>query len=342
MNRNFVKALVMVCVILLGYFGISLLSNISSLALFADIAVPGAGRFVFWSLTTLFIGLLATPIVIYLRMPKALIPPRNGTEAELIAYRETVTDHLTKNPLLTGLSMDTEEQLVAALQVLGRAADKIIKDTSSAVFISTAVMQNGRLDGLIVLASQMRMVWRIAKVYNLRPSPRQMLYLYSNVGANILIVDSIQGIEFAEITTPVVVSILPSLKGGLPGLQGISSLLVNSMANGAANAFLTLRIGLLARAYSEPLHRPEEAALRRSVTTAALSMVATIVKEQGASIVKKSWEGVRAAMVDAAEATIDGTKAAVVSAVDKTVQGTRTLGGRLGDAWKNIKGSAAE
>lgn len=337
MNKSVVKVLAVVCAIFLGYFGISLVSSIAHLALFVDSALPGVGPFFFWSLAAVFIVLVATPIVIYMRMPKALIPPNGDSALELSAYRIALADHLRGNPLLATFSLNTDEQLVAALQVLGHAADKIVKDTSSAVFVSTAVMQNGRLDGLIVLASQMRMLWRIAKVYYLRPSPRQLLYLYSNIGTNVLIADSIQEIDFAEITTPVVVSILPSIKGGVPGLQGISSLLVNSMANGAANAFLTLRIGLLAKAYSEALCRPEETKLRQSVTVAALAMVATIVKEQGARIVSKSWETVRSTVADATEATIGGAKAAVGAAAEKTVEGARTVGGKLSDAWKTIK-----
>lgn len=52
-------------------------------------------------------------------------------------------------------------------------------------------MKNGRLDGLVVLSCPLRMLWRIASVYYQRPPPRQMLYLYSNVGANVLFADNI-------------------------------------------------------------------------------------------------------------------------------------------------------
>ena len=120
-----------------------------------------------------------------------------------------------------------------------------------------------------------------------------MLYLHSNVGANVLIADNIQNIDFAELATPIVVSIFPSMKSGIPGLQGISTVLVNSMANGAANAFLTLRVGLLAKAYCEALTTPSQGAVRQSTTTKALGLVATIVKEQGRRVASKSWDTVR-------------------------------------------------
>jgi hypothetical protein len=337
MNKQLVRGLVFVCVLALGYFGISLVSNIAQLAAFADKAIPGVGQIVFWVLVVVFSALLAAPIVIYFQMPKPLVPPSDGSVEALDTYRAAVKEQLKKNPRLAGMAVETDEQASTALVTLGLAADIVVKETASAVFVSTAVMQNGRLDGLLVLATQLRMLWRIAQVYRLRPSPRQMLYLYGNVGTNVLIADSIQEIDFAGITTPIVVSIFPSLKGGIPGLQGISTLLVNSMANGAANAFLTLRIGLLAKAYSEALSRPEPASLRQSVTVAALSLVAEIVKEQGTAIVKKSWETVKSTVAGATEATIGSARAVVGAAAEKTVGGAKAVGGKIGGVWQSIK-----
>jgi hypothetical protein len=156
-----------------------------------------------------------------------------------------------------------------------------------------------------------------------------MLYLYSNVGANVLIADNIQDIDFAELATPIVVSVFPSMKGGIPGLQGISTLLVNSMANGAANAFLTLRVGLLAKAYCEALTTPEQSAVRQSTTTRALGLVATIVKEQGRRVANKSWETLRDTVVTATDTTIQGVKRAVSKTSEKTMQGARSIGEKM-------------
>jgi hypothetical protein len=55
---------------------------------------------------------------------------------------------------------------------------------------------------------------------------------------------------------PVDNSAAPSLAGALPGLQGIGHLLAHSIANGSATAFLTLRIGLVAKACCTPLMAP--------------------------------------------------------------------------------------
>lgn len=337
MNKAIPRIFGLASLFVLGYFALSLVSSIAQLATLADRALPGAGQIVFWLLALLFAGLLLTPAVIYFRLPKPLIPPGDDSPAAQERYRDALRIQLRKNPLLADVQFGTNDQLPAALMKLGAEADNVVKDSASAVFVSTAVMQNGRLDGLLVLAAQLRMLWRIASIYYQRPSPRQMLYLYSNVGANVLIADNIQNIDFSELATPIVVSIIPSMKGGIPGLQGISTLLVNSMANGAANAFLTLRVGLLAKAYCEALTTPSQLAVRQSTTTKALGLVATIVKEQGRRVANKSWETVRDSVASATDATIQKTKDVVSTTSEKTVDGVKSIGRRMSSGFGSMK-----
>jgi hypothetical protein len=167
-----------------------------------------------------------------------------------------------------------------------------------------------------------RMTYRIASTYYRRPSPRQMLYLYGNVGANVLVADNLTDVDFAGIVTPVVTAAIPSLKGAVPGLQGISHLLVNSFANGAANAFLTLRVGLIARDYCAALTHPDKARIRKSATLAALTMVADIAKEQGSRVAQAAW----GAVSDAASSA--------------TTRGFRAVSGVIGSSWSQATGAA--
>ncbi len=331
------RILVITSLFVIGCLALSLVSNIAQLANFSDHALPGAGQLVFWSLIVVFAGFLLTPVVIYFKLPKPLIPPDNDSPASLEHYQNTLRIQLKSNPLLADVQLVTNDQIPGALAKLAIEADKIIKDSASAVFVSTAVMQNGRLDGLLVLAGQLRVLWRVASIYYLRPSPRQMLYLYSNVGANVLIADNIQDIDFAELATPIVVSIFPSLKGGIPGFQGISTLLVSSLANGAANAFLTLRVGLLAKAYCEALTSPSQKEVRQFTTTKALGLVANIVKEQGQRVASKSWETVRESVASATDAAIQGATDAVNKTTDITVEGVRTIGKKMSSGLDSMK-----
>ena len=64
------------------------------------------------------------------------------------------------------------------------------------------------------------------------------------------------------------------------------------MAHGAANAFLTLRVGHIARDYCAPLVRPDAAKVRRSATLAAMAQVGSIAKEQGTRVAQAAWSGV--------------------------------------------------
>ena len=217
----FRRILMMVGLALIAYFLLSLVSIISQLAGFADRLLPGAALWVFWGLTVFFGALLLAPIYLYFRLPKPPIPPAGDDPAVMDEFLNRLRDHLKGNPRLSDMNLASNDEIPLALEKLDSEAGEAVKRTASTVFVSTAVMQNGRLDALFVLASQLRLVWRIASIYYGRPSPRQMVYLYSNVGANVLIADNLQEIDFAEIATPIVAAIFPSIKGSVPGLQGV-------------------------------------------------------------------------------------------------------------------------
>ncbi|MDR1934361.1 MAG: YcjF family protein [Candidatus Accumulibacter sp.] len=337
MTKTVARIFMAASLAVIGIFFLSLVSNIAQLANFVDRAYPGSAVWVFWGLAVFFSGLLLTPLYCYFRLPCPPVPPADDDPAAAGLFLDALREHLKGNPLLSGMELASNEDIAPALARLGSEADIVIKRTASAVFVSTAVMQNGRLDGLFVLASQLRLVWRVASIYHGRPSPRRMLYLYGNVGANVLIADNLQEIDFAEIATPIVASIFPSIKGSIPGLQGVSTLLVNSLANGAANAFLSLRVGLVAKAYCAALTAPRESSVRKSSISEALALVAGIVKEQGGRIAEKSWRMVRDTFVDATEATVQGVKGALRKTADATLGTARTVGDTLEDGMRSIK-----
>ena len=283
MTRTVLRLLAFIAALVILYAGVVLVGGIAQVAAAADRISMGLGQPVFWTLLAVFVVLAVAPIVLYFRLPRPV----------------TLAEALARNPLVAGMPLESEEQVAAAIARLDQEANAVVRGTASAIFASTAVMQNGRLDALIVFGSQVRMTYRIASIYYRRPSPRQMLSLYGNVGANVLIADNLADVDFAGIVTPVVTAAIPSLKGAVPGLQGISHLLVNSFANGAANAFLTLRVGLIARDYCAALHAPDKARIRRSATLAALAMVSEIAKEQGTRVAQAAWGAVSDAATSA-------------------------------------------
>ena len=303
MSKTVLRILALVSAFVILYAGVMLIAGITQVAAAADRIWLGLGQPVFWMLIGMFVALVVAPIALYFRLPRPLTPPEETSGPVHDAYVRKLKAQLAANRLIAGAPLETDEQVAAAIERLDREANAVVRNTASAIFASTAVMQNGRLDALVVFGSQVRMTWRIASIYYRRPSPRQMLYIYGNVGANVLVADNIADVDFAGIVTPVVTAAIPSLKGAMPGLQGISHLLVNSFANGAANAFLTLRVGLIARDYCVALTYPDKARIRRSATAAALAMVAEIAREQGARVAQAAW----GAVSDAARSTAVGT-----------------------------------
>lgn len=342
MNKAVVRILMTIGALVLLYLGVVIIASVAQLADAADRIYLGSGQAVFWVFLTALAVLLVTPLVLFYRLPRPLLPPAEPTDPRFENYLGELRHHLEGNPRLTGVVLGSREDIEAAMAKLSMEADKVIRDTASTVFVSTAVMQNGRLDGLIVLATQLRMVWRIASIYYQRPTPRQVLYLYSNVGAAALIADSIQEIEFSELAAPLVTAIIPSLKGAIPGLQGVANLLVNSIASGAANAFLTLRVGIVARQYCESLTTPKRRDVRQSATASALVLVGQITKENGARVAQNSWGAVRDAVGGAVDSAVEGAKNVTDKAVDATVSSARTVGDAIASTTRGVLNAAGK
>jgi Domain of unknown function (DUF697) len=295
-----------------------IIAGVTSLISLAERIHPIAGAIVFWSVC-LAAGFFALYCVIaYARLPAALVPPVEESGPKYDAYLEALRVRLAVNPRTRGKPLATEEEIESAVGHLSAEADSIVRSTASMVFLSTALMQNGRLDGLIVLFTQIQMVGRIARIYVQRPSPRELVRLYANVAGTAFIASGLESLELGEMVAPLAVSVVPALKGGIPGLSGISALLVRCVSNGAANAFLTLRVGEVARRYCELTSRCPPELIRKSATAAAVQHLGRIVRENGALVVKKIWESTGRALIDSG-----------VSKAEDIAGATRNLFGRI-------------
>ena len=295
-----------------------IIAGVTSLISLAERIHPIAGAIVFWSVC-LAAGFFALYCVIaYARLPAALVPPVEESGPNYDAYLEALRVRLAVNPRTRGKPLATEEEIESAVGHLSAEADSIVRSTASMVFLSTALMQNGRLDGLIVLFTQIQMVGRIARIYVQRPSPRELVRLYANVAGTAFIASGLESLELGEMVAPLAVSVVPALKGGIPGLSGISALLVRCVSNGAANAFLTLRVGEVARRYCELTSRCPPELIRKSATAAAVHHLGRIVRENGALVVRKIWESTGRALIDSG-----------VSKAEDIAGATRTLFGRI-------------
>ena len=294
------------------------IAGVTSLISLADRIHPIAGTIVFWSICAAagFFALYCA--IAYARLPAALVPPEEDSGPKYDAYLEALRVRLAANPRTRDKPLVTRVDIEHAVGDLSAEADSVVRRIASTVFLSTALMQNGRLDGLIVLFTQIQMVGRIARIYVQRPSPRELVRLYANVGGTAFVASGLESLDLGEMVAPLAVSVVPALKSGIPGLSGISALLVKCVSNGAANAFLTLRVGEVARRYCELTSRHSLEAIRRSATAAAVQHLGRIVRENGALVARKIWASTGRALIDSG-----------VSKAEDIAGATRDLFGRI-------------
>ena len=295
-----------------------IIAGVASLVSLADRIHPIAGTIAFW-IVCLAAGFLALYCAIaYAGLPAALGPPEQDSGPKYDAYLQALRVRLAANPRTQDLPVVTKKEIEKAIGHLSTQADSVVRRTASTVFLSTALMQNGRLDGLIVLFTQIQMVGRIARIYAQRPSPRELVRLYANVAGTTFIASGLESLDLGEMVAPLAVSVVPALKGGIPGLSGISALLVKCVSNGAANAFLTLRVGEVARRYCELTSKCPPELIRKSATAAAVLHLGRIVRENGALVVRKIWASTGRALIDSG-----------VSKAEDIAGATRDLFGRI-------------
>jgi hypothetical protein len=318
-EQNFsARKIVIALVVLMTVCLLSLIiAGVTSLISLAERIHPLAGSIVFWTLI-LATGFFALYCVIaYAKLPAALIPPEENSGPKHDAYLEALRVRLAANWRTRGKPLTTQEEIENAVGVLSAEADSVVRRTASTVFLSTALMQNGRLDALILLFTQIQMVGRVARVYVQRPSPRELIRLYLNVAGTAFISSGLESLDLGEMVAPLATSVVPALKGGIPGLSGISALLVRCVSNGAANAFLTLRVGEVARGYCEVTSRTSPELIRKSATAAAVQHLGRIVRENGALVVRKIWESTGRALIDSGVSKAEDIAAATRDLIGK-------------------------
>lgn len=229
------------------------------------------GNGVLWALIFTYCIFLVTPFVLWSRLPKRKLPPATTEGAVYDAFLSDFKKRLARNPRLRGRVLNSAADIEGAVQILDKHADDVVTSTASAVFLSTAVLQSGRLDGLVVFAAQTRLIWQVAHVYYQRPSLRDFVQLYANVASTAFIAAGIEDIDVDVL----IGTIFGSTVAAIPGMH----LLASSVLSGSANAFLTLRVGMITKEYCRCTTRVEKKGLRRAATVKAAKLLGSIVRE---------------------------------------------------------------
>lgn len=133
-------------------FALFFLGQAAEVAGIAEGYFPGSRPYVLWSLTGILVAFFALPAALFLQLPPPLLPPKSDDPRDIERHLRHLRRRLQANPLLAGRSLESREELEAALEVLARAADELTRETARSVFILTAVSPNGRFDLITVLA----------------------------------------------------------------------------------------------------------------------------------------------------------------------------------------------
>ena len=315
------RVLLSLVVLVAVVFGIVLIGQILQLSDFASRINPTFGQVVFWILTGTLSAMLLVPLLLLLRLPSALKPPPTDEGPAFDRHLQKLRRRLSANPILEGAPLATKEDIVAALSRLDERANAALKQAASRAFLATAVSQNGALDALTVLALHARLVWSIASVYSQRPAPAEFVRLYANVVITAYLAGEIEDIVQEATTAALAPTLGTSLVGSVPGMQAATNVVVSSVLSGTANAFATLRVGLIARDYSRAWIQPQRGTLRRNAARDAGPLLGEVVASGSTRILKMLPNRAGKAVTDAVTATGEGISS-VGNKLGEAVAGT--------------------
>lgn len=291
MTKTLRRIAVLISLFIMVVFGVFLFNQTAEIVQSARTINAKFGDGVMWGLIFIYTALLLGPIVLWFKVPKRKTPPSHSEGPEYDQFMTDFRKRLSRNGRLRGVRLTSPEDVNAAICLLDKHAEDVVVSTASAVFLSTAVLQSGRLDVLVVLAAQTRMIWRVAHVYYQRPSLRDFVHLYANVASTAFIAAGVEDVDVDVLVT----TIFGSTVAAIPGMH----LLAEAVLSGSANAFLTLRVGMITKEYCRCTTRVEKSGLRRTATLQAAKLLGTIVKDGTRRLSKAAVMGTKSKVADA-------------------------------------------
>ena len=309
MIRSIKKLVLPLSILVILGFILFMINQISGVYLLVRANSELAANVLLVALATLTLALICWPFILYAKLPKPLTLPRS--EEELKTYQAKLLRRLKSNQILkqAGAVPMSNESIDESLKVLDKEASKVIHETATAVFLTTSVSQNGKLDALTILATQSRMVWKLAHVYYQRPTLREITYLYANVAGASFLASEIEDLDISQQIEPVISSFLKSSAGrSIPVIGPTAHIVLDSLLEGSTNAFLTLRVGHMAKRYCGCNQVTTRSSLRKEAFHGATRELRTIIIESsgriitglakatrkaGADTIRSGWEGIK-------------------------------------------------
>jgi uncharacterized membrane protein YcjF (UPF0283 family) len=293
--------------------GVIVVRETAGLVVLARALDPRLGTAVLWLLIATYAITLGVPVVLFLRLRAPIVPPRpDAGEAALQRHRVRLARRLSRHPLVNARVDADARAIEQALAPLDERAEREMRSAAALVFVSTAVAQSGRLDALFVLVAQTRLVWRLAHVYWQRPTPREFLFLYANVGATVFAAQSIEDLDLAEVVEPIVPSVVEAAGlGATVVLAPVATVVADAVFQGTVNALLTLRVGCIARRYCRGLPWPDARAVRRSASGEAALLLPRAIAEPAQKLTAEMARKVASSVAGAAKSAMGKVAASV-------------------------------
>ena len=282
MSKTLLRLITATMFFLIGGFILFMLNQISGLANLCAAYFPESREYVLFGLSGIFLFICLSPLVMYLFRPGPLVLPENPTPAEEREFIRRLRKRLRKNKYIreTGMKLSTGEDLELALDLLDNISTKKMKNTASRIFLTTAISQNGQLDSFIVLGTLTKLVWDVSRIYNQRPSFRDMVAVYANVAGTAFFAGTV---EELDIQAQVEAIMSPVLAGSalsmIPVANGLTSIVTTSILDGSTNAFLALRVGIITRSNFNFRAGRNTPGYRRAVLKEAAGMLLSIAMD---------------------------------------------------------------
>ncbi|MDD3126063.1 MAG: DUF697 domain-containing protein [Candidatus Izemoplasmatales bacterium] len=204
----------------------------------------------------LFFLLIIRPVMIVSFSPTfsmdSLFSEEDNAKRNFQMYNKVAKNLITESYLSDGEKQTLSESLSDPMLLknsLGKVFDetikkelnKIIVQHAETVFLSTAISQNGRLDLIAVLTINLRLIKELVIKCGFRPSYASLGKLSVNIMSSAIIAESLEDINFNELFPSQSLNVLNEI----PFLK----IITGSLAQGAGNALLSLRVGIICRNY---------------------------------------------------------------------------------------------
>ena len=315
-------------------FVLFMINQINGVYALANAVHPVFGQVTLWGLIGLSVFMVGLPFYLFIRLPKALDPEE--ANEDLAAYQQKLVKRLSRNKLLTSneLAPKTTEDLQPAIAYLDEKADEEIKSIAGTVFLTTAISQNGKLDALTVLATQSKMVWKIAHIYYQRPTIRDMARLYGNVAMSTFLASEIEDLDISEQFQPVLQAMMRNTAGkSVPILGSTANLVMDSLLEGTTNAFLALRVGVIAKKYCGSTEGYDRKKVKRRAYIEASEMLGKIVIQSSGKVISSVLKATKNAGVETFKSGVESVRNAGGKVKDSIVSASRSVfGGKEKDA----------